>query len=398
PDPKDLYEDMHTYLREAGVDGVKVDAQAGIALVSGAKGGGPALAALWHARLEASVKQHFPGNHVINCMCHSTENIYRFESSAVARASDDFYPRDLASSSPHISSCAYNSLFMGALVQPDWDMFHSRHPAAELHGIARAVSGGPVYVSDKPGQHDAALLKRLVLPCGGLLRALLPGRPTRDCIFTDPLRDSTSLLKVWNVNRCNGVVAVFHLQGSSWDRDQRKFVQHDVDPDQLSTEVSPCDVESLWAEDPEQEFALFRHTTKQLEVCGWRESVPITLEQGKAEVVTVVPTQGIRSEHGGRCAWAPIGLEEMYNGGGAVLESSAKIIPRGDGEGTRRLFEVCLRGAGRFIALCGEEPRACQVSGNDVPFTYDQKESKLSIEVLPLDADSEQLSEVTVEV
>ncbi|KAK3262023.1 hypothetical protein CYMTET_29099, partial [Cymbomonas tetramitiformis] len=185
--------------------------------------------------------------------------------------------------------------------------------------------------------------------------------------------------------------------GSSWDRDQRKFVQHDVDPDQLSTEVSPCDVESLWAEDPEQEFALFRHTTKQLEVCGWRESVPITLEQGKAEVVTVVPTQGIRSEHGGRCAWAPIGLEEMYNGGGAVLESSAKIIPRGDGEGTRRLFEVCLRGAGRFIALCGEEPRACQVSGNDVPFTYDQKESKLSIEVLPLDADSEQLSEVTVE-
>lgn len=29
---------------------------------------------------------------------------------------------------------------------PDWDMFHSLHPAAEYHGSARAISGGPLYV------------------------------------------------------------------------------------------------------------------------------------------------------------------------------------------------------------------------------------------------------------
>lgn len=37
--------------------------------------------------------------------------------------SDDFYPRDAASSTPHIAACAFNSVYMGALVQPDWDMF-----------------------------------------------------------------------------------------------------------------------------------------------------------------------------------------------------------------------------------------------------------------------------------
>lgn len=85
--------------------------------------------------------------------------------------------------------------FLHAL-QPDWDMFHSKHPAALLHAAARAVSGGPVYVSDKPGQHDFELLRKLVLPDGSVLRAKLPGRPTQDTLFDDPLRDGKTLLKV----------------------------------------------------------------------------------------------------------------------------------------------------------------------------------------------------------
>ena len=39
------------------------------------------------------------------------------------------------------------------------------------------------------------VLKRLVLPDGTILRAQLPGRPTRDSLFRDPLRDNKSLLK-----------------------------------------------------------------------------------------------------------------------------------------------------------------------------------------------------------
>ena len=35
-----------------------------------------------------------------------------------------------------------------------------------------------------------------MLPGGAVLRALLPGRPTRDTLFADPLRDGTTLLKV----------------------------------------------------------------------------------------------------------------------------------------------------------------------------------------------------------
>ena len=85
---------------------------------------------------------------------------------------------------------------MAAALQPDWDMFHSKHPAALLHASARVLSGGPIYVSDKPGQHNFDLLRRLILPDGSILRPLLPGRPTADCLFLDVLRDDKSLLKV----------------------------------------------------------------------------------------------------------------------------------------------------------------------------------------------------------
>lgn len=43
--------------------------------------------------------------------------------------------------------------------------------------------------SDKPGQHDFEILKRLVLADGSVLRARYPGRPSRDCLFVDPVMD-----------------------------------------------------------------------------------------------------------------------------------------------------------------------------------------------------------------
>lgn len=65
--------------------------------------------------------------YVVCCRCCPA----RFSRTAVARVSDDYYPRDPASSTPHIGACAFNSLYLGALVQPDWDMFQSAHPAGE---------------------------------------------------------------------------------------------------------------------------------------------------------------------------------------------------------------------------------------------------------------------------
>lgn len=76
--PYGLYSAMHSYLAMSAVDGVKVDCQAGVGLVGSVLGGGPAASRLFQAALEDSIARHFPGNHAINCMCHSSENFYRY--------------------------------------------------------------------------------------------------------------------------------------------------------------------------------------------------------------------------------------------------------------------------------------------------------------------------------
>lgn len=62
---------------------------------------------------------------------------------------------------------------------------------SDLHGITNLDVH--IFCSDKPGSHDFNLLKKLVLPDGSILRAKLPGRPTRDCLFSDPARDGKRL-------------------------------------------------------------------------------------------------------------------------------------------------------------------------------------------------------------
>lgn len=61
---------MHRHLRSAGVDGVKVDVQSGLTVMASPYGGYTELARSYNASLERSVKENFPGNVLINCMCH----------------------------------------------------------------------------------------------------------------------------------------------------------------------------------------------------------------------------------------------------------------------------------------------------------------------------------------
>ncbi len=72
----------------AGLTGVKVDCQAGVGVIGSSQGGGGAVALKYHTALEDSIRDNFPGNHCINCMCHSTENLYRYMYSLVTREQD----------------------------------------------------------------------------------------------------------------------------------------------------------------------------------------------------------------------------------------------------------------------------------------------------------------------
>ncbi|KAK1319219.1 putative galactinol--sucrose galactosyltransferase 2 [Acorus calamus] len=353
-----FYNDLHSYLRDKGVDGVKVDVQNLIETLGSGYGGRVALTKQYQRALEESVARNFTDNSLICCMSHNSDYIYSSKKGAVARASEDFMPREPAMQTLHVASVSFNSLLLGEIVVPDWDMFHSKHETADFHGAARAIGGCGVYVSDKPGEHDFKILRRLVLPDGSVLRAKHAGRPTRDCLFDDPVMDGKSLLKIWNLNKFSGVIGVFNCQGSGhWPCKESAQDESSSSSKTLYITgcVSPTNVEFL----EEVAGSLSRLPSKG--------NLEVSLNTLQCEIFVVSPIK----DYDQKIQFAPLGLIDMYNSGGAIENLDSTSHSSG--------YEVKItaRGSGRFGAYSSIKPKYCLVDAAEESFTYDSKDGLL---------------------
>ncbi|WOL15478.1 putative galactinol--sucrose galactosyltransferase 6 isoform X1 [Canna indica] len=409
-----FYNELHSYLAAAGVDGVKVDVQCILETLGAGLGGRVELTRQYHRALDASIAKNFPDNGCIACMSHNTDALYCSKQTAVVRASDDFFPRDPMSHTIHIASVAYNSVFLGEIMLPDWDMFHSLHPAAEYHASARAISGGPVYVSDAPGKHNFELLKKLVLPDGSILRARLPGRPTRDCLFSDPARDGVSLLKIWNMNKYTGVIGVYNCQGAAWSTAEKKNMYHNTTPEALTCDVRVSDVHLISEAATDREWSgdcvAYSHRDGHLAVFPHKASVPVSLTVLEYEIFTVSPikelTPGFR--------FAPLGLVDMYNAGGAIEELTyhvltalsleldysfvSELLPERRGPDAVAVVCMEVKGCGRFGAYSSVKPRRCLLGAVDVEFTYDSSSGFLTLHLENVPRGDKRVHNVVVEL
>ncbi|CDY35821.1 BnaC09g37530D [Brassica napus] len=388
-----FYNELHSYLAAAGVDGVKVDVQCILETLGGGLGGRVELTRQYHQALDSSVAKNFPDNGCIACMSHNTDALYCSKQAAVIRASDDFYPRDPVSHTIHIASVAYNSVFLGEFMLPDWDMFHSMHPAAEYHASARAISGGPIYVSDAPGKHNFDLLRKLVLPDGSILRARLPGRPTRDCLFTDPARDGVSLLKIWNMNKYTGVLGVYNCQGAAWSSTKRKNIFHQMKTDCITGSIRGRDVHliSEASTDPATwngDCAVYSQSRGELSVMPYNASLPISLKIREHEIFTVSPINHLATTDG--VSFAPLGLVNMYNSGGAVEGL------RYDGEKMKVVMEV--KGCGKFGAYSSVKPSRCVVESSEIAFEYDVSSGLVTFVLDKMPSEAKRLHVVEVQL
>ncbi|KAL8999181.1 MAG: hypothetical protein Q9169_001960, partial [Polycauliona sp. 2 TL-2023] len=65
----------------------------------------------------------------------------------------------------HIYTNALTALLTSHLnILPDWDMFQTSHPYSSFHAAARCISGGPIYITDTPGQHSLPLIHSMTAP------------------------------------------------------------------------------------------------------------------------------------------------------------------------------------------------------------------------------------------
>lgn len=207
-----FYRDWYDLLRREGIRFVKVDGQSSTAnyfenslpLAEAAAGLGRALED-GGAGMDGAI---------LNCMGMAMENILARPVSALSRNSDDFFPQRPDGFAEHLLQNAYNSLYHNEIYHCDWDMFWTSHPDAQKHALLRAISGGPVYISDPVGQTHPEVLKPLTCLDGRIFRLDRSAKPTEDCVFSDPLQ--CGVLKLHNIaadgqGHAAGGMAVFNL-------------------------------------------------------------------------------------------------------------------------------------------------------------------------------------------
>lgn len=339
-----FYDDYHRWLAAEGVDGVKVDVQGMLETVADGSSGRVQMTQAFRRGLETSVEKHF-SDRLINCMSCATETWYQSPRSNMIRTSTDFWPNKPDSHGLHLYTNAQVCVWFSEFIHADWDMFQSGHAMGAYHAAARAVSGSPIYVSDKPDQHSAEILRKLVIHDGTILRCLDIGRPTVDCLFRDPTREAV-LLKIFNRNQFGWVVGAFNAR---YHADERQRMA-------IAGKVSPSDVPGIEGDD----FVGYGHQSGLLMRMPKKGRVSLTLGELSFEVVSLAPVQ-----HG--CA--VIGLADRYNALGAISALTH----------TATESQMSVRAGGRLLLWCAAKPKSVTVDGAGVPVTFDAETGALTI-------------------
>ncbi len=345
-----FFMDFHDRLRRSGVDFVKVDNQSSLEkFVPDPARSVQAMRAYQHA-LQGSALLHFHGG-LIHCMCNSSDVAYHMLGTSLWRNSDDFFPKQPESHQFHIQTNVLNNLWSSAFALPDWDMFQSHHEHGAFHAAARAISGGPVYVSDRPGEQNPDVLRRLCDDHGMLYRCPRPALPAPDCITTNCLVENR-ILKIVNVcgpHEAHGVIGLFHCrQGDAPVADQWC-------PGDLPF-LNDCDVVA---------YSFRNGTLARMQEDEIDEPRPITLEPLEFDLVAIAPVW--------REVVACLGLVDKYNAGGAVQDE--EFIEEQD------CFQVTLRGSGTAGFFCAAQPREVQVEGQPAAFDYNPITGFLAVPV-----------------
>ena len=264
-----FYNAFHDYLRKCGTEFVKIDNQSMSRRFFKKLAPVGQAARQFHDAMEASVGQHFD-NQMINCMGMASEDMWNRSVSPISRCSDDFQPENKEWFTKHILQCSYNCLIQGQFYYCDWDMWWTDDGQAEKNSILRAISGGPIYVSDTLDRSRAEVLKPLVLEDGRILRCDNPAVPTKDCLTVNPAKTGR-IFKLQNTCNGCGVIAAFNL-----DKEEKP----------VSGIISPKDVVGLVGE----EFAVYEHFSKELKIVKADESFTLQLENSdEYKLYVIVP-------------------------------------------------------------------------------------------------------------
>ena len=332
-----FYRDWYKVLAREGIEFVKVDGQSTASAYY--ENTVPISAAVRGMNQSLESGAVLMDNAIINCMGMAMENVLARPVSALSRNSDDFFPRREGSFAEHLLENAYNALYHDELYCCDWDMFWTSHPDSRKHSLLRAISGGPIYFSDRVGETDPAVLKPLTYLNGEIPMMNRSAKPTEDCIFSDPLKEGVLKLHnaaPWGEDGTAGGIAVYNLTGK---------------PQPFS--FAPRDIPEL---DQAERYWVFDYFGKTACSLGREELYQGALDPDGYGWYVILPETG---------SVACLGLVDKYVGFPAVEQ----VQQRG------RKATVVLRESGPFAWMSSQPCSRVEWNGTDVTDRLRQKGS-----------------------
>jgi hypothetical protein len=334
-DVQAFYNDFYTFLSSCDIDGVKTDGQYMLDTWTSPAIRRTLIPSYLDAWTLASLR-HFQAR-VTSCMSQSPPILFHAQLPTIRppivyRNSDDYFPPVPDSHPWHVWANAHNALLTQHLnVLPDWDMFQTVHDYAGFHAAARCVSGGPVYITDVPGQHDLGLIRQMtvITPRGKtvVLRPSVLGR-TMDA-YVGYRERGGGVLKIGayhgRAELGTGIVGVLNVE-------EREVV------DVLPLGRFPGVVEG-------GKYVVRAHTTGRvsppLEVGEPKSLVTVSLGVRGYDVLCAYPLHAVKSATRGQLLLANLGLVGKMTGCAAVLRTVFEVRENG-----RMLVDVTLKALG----------------------------------------------------
>ena len=193
--------------------------------------------------MESAVHRKLPQG-LINCMAHNQVCIFNTRHSAITRISRDYRVGDASMSKFQLWQSFNNTPWFCQTVWGDHDMFHSNDPyAGRIMSVSKAMSGGPIYLSDNPAEFIAEYVTPLAYEDGELLRPLAPGAPLPESIFLDPMRERVAYRTIAPLANGSAAIVLYNLfNGEQFDYYDNK-TYNVADDITVVSHVSPADYE-----------------------------------------------------------------------------------------------------------------------------------------------------------
>jgi len=335
-----FFDDFYASLASEGIDFLKVDGQSATELFTAGKLGRADTMQALQSAMQTAAQKHFGAANVISCMSNGSDVMFNMKLGNVWRNSQDYFPEKAADAQGYHLYCnAYNAILSTTFSWPDWDMFQSHTPEASYHAVARAISGGPVYVCDKPWKQDSKLIQALCFADGRIPSFDRPALPSRDVLMENCYLNA-KLLKITNVCKHVGQIAVFNCYKKGGT---------------IHGTISPSDIPEF--KDGTFAVCAIKPLDTKMEplvsILSYDASLAVSLDTMEVANYVISPVETYDST----IFVAPFGLAEKF--------SSAATF-QAEGTLTYTFFD-----GGTALFYCSERPASVFADGNLVDYIYE---------------------------